>query len=523
MSRDGDKGWSGLNSRLDGSLLSRGQYQLGYNVRLEGSRPTQRKGARALHNYNSTVNGAELYTDENQTDNIYIVRIASGSAYEIASWTNGAGSSAVFYPSTSDGLRIIDTPIAMTQAYDRMYFHTAGEKSWVVNREGSPFTFSVVSNANQTISPMDMPYGAGWSLYFRNRLVMPRNGKEVVISDLLGSLQFDIRSQYTFGKGGRDYIVGGSGWKEDSVLIFMRNSIQQISGIVDLTSSTSNEVTDQYGCVARKTILQSGNSISFMTDTGIVQASTTEELKLKERIIPFSRDIQDELDSRNKAFEHNCIAVIHNNRYYLGYPHGSAQFCNRIAVYNYLNQSWESIDTFNSTTEFVDFVIAKYQGVKRLFGVTRSGGLFLLEDRDDGTDDYVSGASTLNEDVVSTFRTRRYDMGNEHLKNFHGFSYSMETELMGTVPTFPATFPVTLNTNASVDISVTANLYERDKTIAFSTYTHSSTEDFKRKHIITAPDANSIDFDIVLTGGQAKLRSINVEASVEGNDYIQQN
>jgi hypothetical protein len=61
-------------------------------------------------------------------------------------------------------------------------------------------------------------------------------------------------------------------------------------------------------------------------------------------------------------------------------------------------------------------VVGTYSNVRRIFNVRRTGKLYLLDEKDNGTDDEPSGTNVGQ--VVGTIRTRRYNMGTMSSKRF---------------------------------------------------------------------------------------------------------
>ena len=520
---DGDRGFVGINTWSDSRLLPEGVLRYGENIRIEGGYIVPRKGLRLVQEIfaliGTTLATVTKYTDQDRND---IIFLAAYNSIAIK-FRRVLGSSSF---SLNDIVRDdnLEVPrVSLTQAYNKMFIHVKNGTSYKLDST-NPFTsqFEAIDHSNQTTSPMNMPYGAEWSLFFRSRLIMPRNETEIVISDILDNNQFDIRSQFTFNKGGTDYVVGAIGWKEDSVLIFMRNSIQQINGVIDLSTSTSEEVTNQYGCVARKTIIQSGNTVTFLSDNGIVRARTTSELKLQEEIIPFSKDIQDQIEARNKSNEENCIAITWNNRLYVGWPGPGATYVTKLAVYNFLLEKWESIDTFNSNTEIVDIFVAERWGKKHLMCSVRNGNIFLMEDREDGNDEYSTGISTGEESIVSRANVRTLDFGASDEKHFSRMAISAESSGIGSSNALPVDLPFDLATNTSADLDVTTNIYDRDKTVTHTTSQRTTNDSFVKKYTISRP-GHYVDHDITITGGNIKIKNIQTSASISGSSLTEKN
>ena len=526
ITTDGDSFFRGLNSYANPEILNEGVYQSGKNIRIEGGEIVPRKGmynvAKAL-NATGKIVASGVFTDKNQNDHLFFMEV-SGTSLNEWRWTPSQSAQSV---SATGGSYTLSPNSSFTQAYDRMFFHQQDGESFKLDSDDpETASWAPIDHSNQVTSPINMPKGAWWSVFYRSRVAIPRNGTEMVISDIADTNAFDVRSQFTFNKGGRDYIVGAIGWKEDKLLVLMRNSIQQINGLVDLTASSSEEITNQYGCVARKTIVQDGNAVMFLSDRGIVRASTTQDLKIQESTIPFSRNIQDQIDGRNRSSEKNAVAAIYDNKYYLAFPTDGHIYCDKLAVYDLLLEEWVSVDEFHENTEIVDLHVMNVWGSQRLIATTSSssgnGGVFIMEYTSDGKDEYINGVLVQSQDVASTLKTRKLNFGTVDKKKFSRTNISVVSEEIGSAPTLPVDLDFVLNDNASTTYDLSVNTYEPDKTVTYSSVTQTTNEDSIRKNLVSR-SGKSADMDIAITGGKTRVRSAVLTASIEGDNLITDN
>ena len=81
---------------------------------------------------------------------------------------------------------------------------------------------------------------------------------------------------------------------------------------------------------------------------------------------------------------------------------------------NGVTEQWESRDTYGIGVDTL--IVGTYSAARRVFNVRRTGKLYLLDEKTDGTDDEPSGSNVGL--VIGTIRTRRYNMGNMHSKRF---------------------------------------------------------------------------------------------------------
>jgi hypothetical protein len=107
-----------------------------------------------------------------------------------------------------------------------------------------------------------------FAIYHQRRLVMPfnytvnassdsftANGKldELIASDILDTDTYDqIYANFRFNAGTADFIVGLHSFSEDALVVFNRNSIHLVQNSQVLNNATSRLLTDEIGCLARR-------------------------------------------------------------------------------------------------------------------------------------------------------------------------------------------------------------------------------------------------------------------------------
>ena len=185
--------------------------------------------------------------------------------------------------------------------------------------------------------------------------ITDRNIKdEVLISDILDSDTFDqIFAQFRFNAGGADFIVGFQSFANDQLIIFNRNSIHTVFNTVNLTSATVKQVTDEVGCLARRSIEQIGSEVLFLSDNGVYGISFVDEYNLRGTALPLSEPINKTIQRINKAHADKAVSAYFDNRYYLAVPLDDSTENNAIIIYNFLNKQWESVDTFGDVIQLL--------------------------------------------------------------------------------------------------------------------------------------------------------------------------
>ena len=266
-----------------------------------------------------------------------------------------------------------------------------------------------------------------WATYFGNRLWIPDGRDTVAISDVLDPDLYDPFFQsFRANQGSNDYLVAIHPWVEGQALVFMRNSIW-LANLTDTSNATGDTftvdaavsrltlLTDEIGCVARRSVVTAGQFVFFLSDSGVYRLDTQLDLKLRANTQPLSDAIADQLDDINTDYSYAAVGKWWNNRYYLAVPIGdTAESNNAIFIWNALNQQWESRDTYAVSLD--ELLIAGYESQRRLFTAARTGSLFLLDENEYGDDVPFANDEDLYTEIPSELITRRYGWGSLNTK-----------------------------------------------------------------------------------------------------------
>jgi len=262
-----------------------------------------------------------------------------------------------------------------------------------------------------------------------------------VASDVLDFDTFDvIGNQFNITAGQSDYIVGLEPFQKDELIVFMRKSIHVIKGVSgSLADCTTQLLTTEVGCSARKTIVQVANKIYFLSDKGLYAIEYFDNVNLRGVGVPITETIQPIMDRINQNYSFLSSAVFHNNRIYLAVPLDSEVGAddtfkvNTVIVWNLLNDGVESIDTVNSENFSIrDFIVGREGSQNELYLTTEEGGIHKVEANDGG--DIVSLVSASQDEtipVVSRLVTRQYDANSFDRKQFSRAELQVKGESTG--------------------------------------------------------------------------------------------
>jgi len=241
-----------------------------------------------------------------------------------------------------------------------------------------------------------------YATYHQRRLVMPYrysvddpegqytvrdNLDEIIVSDILDSDTYDqIYNQYRFNAGTADFNVGLLSFADDKLVVFNRNSIHLVEGSSP-AASTVQLITNEVGCLARRTIVQIGNNIMFLSDNGVYGANFQDLYNLRGSELPLSSSIQTTIDKINRQHWDQSVAVYFNNRYYIAVPTDGSTVNNTILIFNFINKQWESVDTTSDVDwDIENLIIAGKKSDRAVYAVNALGGLHRVDARPDGVD-----------------------------------------------------------------------------------------------------------------------------------------
>lgn len=342
-----------------------------------------------------------------------------------------------------------------------------------------------------------------FAAYIGNRLWIPDGRDTVAISDVLDPDLYDPFFQtFRANAGSNDYIVGIHPWAEGQALVFMRNSIwlaslkQDFNGSTwDVDSAVSNLtlLTDEIGCVSRKTIVTAGQYVFFLSDAGVYRLDTQLDLKLRANTQPLSDPIADQLEQVNTLASINAVGRWWNNRYHLAVPLNASSANNTLFIYNALNQTWESRDTYSISLE--ELLTATYDNQRRLFAASRSGTLFLLDEMDRGDDVPYANEADAFVPVKGFLRTRRYAFGSLNAKRL------LRTKASTVLPA-----------SAACELKAVTTDYDASFNVATLSNTSTAEEDYTLKAPLRCK-ATYLDLEFTTTAQRPTLRQISAEAT----------
>lgn len=382
-------------------------------------------------------------------------------------------------------------------------------------------TISVVPQGVSTPGAENMP-PADFGLYFKNRLVVKLARDRIAASDYLDYNTWDLDfAQFVINLGANDYIIGFQPWQEDKFIIFQRNSLYYAyidpngytPGAAPGGDSIIQSLTSEFGCSARKSIVNAGEYIFFLSDNGVYLLNPSLDLKLLGNTTPLSDPISNIMARINANAVSAAVGKVFNNRYYLAVPLDGATRNNAVLVYSLLNKAWESVDTFPTGMYVDNMVIALYGNSKRLYFVNLENGIFLSEELNADEFDNEVGAPTLPFVLPATMATafQTYVIQGQVITRRY-FYDSYEQKRFSSAN-------VDIACNAGDAIAITAIATNPDSTSEVFRFSSSTGEDYTKSFRI-AKRGFGLDLRLDSVTGRPTVRGLRVIATVPGRTLI---
>lgn len=252
-----------------------------------------------------------------------------------------------------------------------------------------------------------------WAIDAGSRLAVPFKADQIVISDPWDEETLDLQyNEFRLRYGSYDAIVAAVNTQQNVLFVLCRRSLHRLL-LADLSVHAAEEITRDIGCAARRTVVQWGDQILFVGDRAIHRVKVTGELSLIPERVPLSSDIQDIIATVNWAEITHATARVWNNRAYFALP-DSEGMNTIILLFNFINDRWETQDSYPAGFDVEDWHIMDSDGEKRLFASTTFGFLYLLEEN--AVDTFGNTDGQQDYDIAGEYRTRYYGGGTRAVK-----------------------------------------------------------------------------------------------------------
>lgn len=329
----GDRGWLGVNMRLDPSQLPPGYASEAINVRFRNGIAETRLGSMVLPWLNkivsgnvqpwSAVYGAGVFRDPtNATE--YVLLAAEGSIY--ACLPNNPP-----FALTLPAGVTVTTTCRFQQAFDVVLL--------LRGFDDAPLVMTSIVTGFQAIEPS--PTGTGTleipnvlrSVYAANRVFLATEEDTVVASDILDYTHYTLTDNYRINQGSDDRIVALEMFGPGTIIGLKGRSVYRVDNVYgDLSAASLSRVTSRYGCVAAESVVDCGNDLLWLSQEGVASLTLTQQNEvqagqgaLSGNARMFSEPIQPLIERINWRYASGACGALWNDRYYLALPVDQAE------------------------------------------------------------------------------------------------------------------------------------------------------------------------------------------------------
>ena len=520
---EGDRGFRGIDSYKEKTSLEGGFVEKSENMRLIGDLAETRKGIDFLAgSVTLTYNGSDervfastLFSDP--ATGVEFVVVATKPKAIIWNDANNSGI-AIDYPGSEvvaagDGASFVQSmeKLILFRGKNKTPLEWDGDYS-------SPTDFVVKANASPGAGRIQCP-NTDFGVFFRNRLIIPQptdSNYTVLMSDLLDTDNYyPAESQFRINKGSADKLVGFYPYQEDQLIVFMRNSIHMINNIATTSAANTYEITRQHGCVARKSIAQSGPQTFFLSDNGVIVLSPGTDpgkglgvaiSKISGETIPMTQPIQDQFSEVNFAHADKSCGVVFDNKYFLAVPTGSSTVPNAVFVFSLLSNSWISVDSYPAMSGSLafhvdDWVICSHGSNptrRRLFACNDTGWYLMDQNTIDDSGRKIGSTSESGTTAIAgKLVTRAYTLGNQNVKRWRRGQLGVNT----------------VNNDA---FNIKVNTLDPDASTTVLSHTADSTEEALLRFGTGRTRGYGAQVEINVTAGTPSFRHVSLDAIADG-------
>lgn len=388
--------------------------------------------------------------------------------------TDGKATATFSSLAAMNGLDVGDVFVVETDGSPNTF--TVGSEFTVAARDDTAFTVDFfvqlanASNVTGVIFQQHVSIGLGFThmpapeygVYHQRRLAVPYRYSvsdaedtyedrkifdEILLSDILDTDTYDqVYGQFRFNAGKSDFNVGMHSFSDDKLIVFNRNSIHIVIGSGSIANAAVQLLTDEVGLLARKSVVQVGNQVLFLSDNGIYGMNFIDLYNLRGNDVPLSESINKTISDIDKDNAVNSVAVYFDNKYYIALPTktftdgspNSEGINNVLLIYNFLNKSWESIDSVSNTDtsgnsiprfSFNNLLVAGKGSKRGVYVTNKDGGVHKLEEFEDGIDRVITeiGGSLKSTTVQGSATTRMFTLGSIDRKKFNNFEMHLQS------------------------------------------------------------------------------------------------
>ena len=275
--QDGDLALVGVEQRIAPPSLPQGYVSDAENCRFNQGRAESRPGHPMIpcvkddgYTPFDEVYGGVIFSDPNQTGEWWLIAADGGV------WKTRAGTAATAVAMPASVTLTRDTFKQMVQCFNVIILLRGEDDAPLVCEDLDEGFKSVPSTVDGTYT-QPIPDGT-FGLFYLNRLVVAYNRDNVAVSDALEYTRYyPPGNSFRIQEGNDDALVAIAPIGDDTLVMLKDNSILRVDGLADgPANATLRHVTNRFGCVAARTVVDVGSDLYWLSERGVVSLRLTE-------------------------------------------------------------------------------------------------------------------------------------------------------------------------------------------------------------------------------------------------------
>ena len=443
---DGDGQFLGINTFVEPTTLQEGFVSNSENLVFDGDTATLRDGllfkaGSVTLTYSTGSSGDRIFAAITFKDSTGTEYLAFATKTKVILYNEATGSGVdIAYPG-SEVVAEADNP-SFVQSFTKLLLFRGNSKRPLEWDGDQANDFVVKTNTATNAGAGTAMPSVEFGLSFRNRIVVPLptdSQFSVQFSDILDDNQFNTSSIFRVSKG-LSPIVSLLPYMENQLLVFHEKAISIITDVANIDSASTFEITREFGCLARRSIVKSGSLIYFLSDRGIMVLKPgvdpakplgTAISKVTGEARPLTESIDDQFKKINLTAASGAVSFAHRNKIYFAVPTESSTTNNKIFVFSIIHNAFESIYDFPSGFQIDDMVELPFGSnpQRRELFLVAPTGWYQLTGSGATTDDsgrFVGSSSeSATTAITGKLKSRSFTLGDRGVKHWKGGQVAM--------------------------------------------------------------------------------------------------
>lgn len=374
-----DPGFTGVDERTPPQLLPPGYCASAKNKRFRAGRATDRGGIAICRwmKGDGTVPFTEVYCWANYS---------SPGAGNTAKWIIIAADGGIWKTRPNTVATPVPLPqgIVLTNATAIQFVQGMNVLILMRGPDNEELSMPDIDTGFQTIAQTQAGIDAGttpippssFGAYVLNRVVVVTGRDFIAASDIGDYTSYqEVTETFQINQGDADSLVAFAVFNQNQLVCLKSNSVYLVQGLSGNLDNATGPffLTDEYGCVAPRSVVTRGTNVYWLSQAGIATVQLTELNQTQATTEMLTDQIPITFARINNLFVGNACAEIWNNRLYMAVALDDSTTNNGVLVFDFLNQAWCGSDEAAGVISVVQFLRFTWNGTEQLLALCADG------------------------------------------------------------------------------------------------------------------------------------------------------